>query len=449
MDKLASFGNEFSKVILDKFDGIAYIVDIDTYDFVYINEHFRELLNIDDKSYFEKKCYQVLQGLPEPCDFCINSQLKAHQATGLQIHKQILERPFKSQVSLIEWQGKYYRIEFGVDFDEYQQNIDTLQNRISTEQILVKCADTLCRHDDIANAFKIILESMVEFFESDRAYLYKYDKKTTELTCTHFFVRPFVSSFREILSETSNEILQQWLRGFAEKSKVYLQNVQTDIANIPYLQTAFQEKNIQNMLILPIYNDNEFIGILGVDNPRYNIENLQILSSIARFVINHLQQHNLIERLNYLSNIDELTGSFNRNKFLELLETIKLNKENVGVLYVDLNGLKKINDIQGHEKGDEFIVNACNFLQLHFGNNIYRIGGDEFVVMLRNVPKKAFEELLTRFTTNLNAQQGKHYDMSYGENYCENGDIDECIKHADEKMFHRKRAYYQVNEKYR
>lgn len=55
MDKLASLGSEFSKVILDKFDGIAYIVDIDTYDFVYINEHFRKLLNIDDKSYLEKK----------------------------------------------------------------------------------------------------------------------------------------------------------------------------------------------------------------------------------------------------------------------------------------------------------------------------------------------------------------------------------------------------------
>ena len=55
MDKLASLGNEFSKIILDKFDGIAYIVDIDTYDFVYINKHFRELLNITDDSYLEKK----------------------------------------------------------------------------------------------------------------------------------------------------------------------------------------------------------------------------------------------------------------------------------------------------------------------------------------------------------------------------------------------------------
>lgn len=449
MDKLASLGNEFSKIILDKFEGIAYIVDIDTYDFVYINEHFRKLLNITDDSYLEKKCYQVLQGLEEPCDFCINSQLKAHQANALQIHKQILDRPFKAQVSLIEWRGKNYRIEFGVDFEEYQQNIENLQNRISTEQLLINCADTLCRFDDIKNAFKVILESVVEFFEGDRAYLYKYDKKTEKLTCTHFFVRPFVSSFREILSEINDDMLELWLKIFSDKSKVYLQNIQTDLAGLPKLQTAFQEKNIQNMMIKPIYNDTEFLGIMGVDNPRYNIENIQILSSIAVFIITHLQQHNLIERLDYLSNIDELTGSFNRNKYLELLESIKISKENAGVLYVDLNGLKKINDQQGHEKGDEFIKNACSFLQQCFSNNVYRIGGDEFVVLLRNVPKKAFEELFKRFTDNLNAQQGKHYDMSYGEHYCENGAIDECIKHADEKMFRCKRIYYQTNEKYR
>lgn len=222
-----------------------------------------------------------------------------------------------------------------------------------------------------------------------------------------------------------------------------------DLTHVPELQKAFEEKNIQNMLIMPFYNNKEFVGLIGVDNPRYNIENLQILSSISLFILTHLQQRRLIARLNYLSNIDELTGSYNRNKFLELLETIKTNKENVGVLYVDLNGLKKINDLQGHEKGDEFIVTACNFLQHHFGKNVYRIGGDEFVVLLRGVPQKAFDELYTKFVNKLNAQQGHHYDMSYGEYYCENGAIEECIKHADEIMFNRKRIYYQTNEKYR
>lgn len=448
MDRLASLGSGFSQEILDKFDGIAYISDVDSYDFIYINKHFRELLNIRDDSYLNKKCYEVLHKQPAPCDFCINKQLCESKTSTFQLQQQILDHPFESQVSLIEWQGKRFRIEFGINFEEYQQKIEDLRDKISTEQLLVKCADTLCRSDDIDNALQSILKSVVEFFEADRAYLYENNQKTGKLMCSHVFVRPFVSKFKEILSEANEKCLQIWLKGFSDKSKAYLQNVQTDFTDLPLLKKSFEEKNIQTMLLKPIFNNNEFMGLVGVDNPRFNLEFQQMLSSISMFIITHLQQRRLINRLNYLSNIDELTGSYNRNKYLELLETIKLKKENVGVLYVDLNGLKKINDIQGHEKGDEFIVNACNFLQQHFGENVYRIGGDEFVVLLRSIPKKAFEDFLKRFITNLNAQQGK-YDMSYGENYCEKGEIDDCIKHADEKMFRRKRIYYQTNEKYR
>lgn len=447
MDKLASLGSGFSRKLLDNFEGIAYISDIDTYDFIYINKHFRKLLNITDDSYLNKKCYEILHRQTQPCDFCINQQLCENKRTTI-MQKQILDHPFESQVSLVEWQGKKFRLEFGVDFGEYQQKIENLRDKISTEQLLVKCADTLCRSDNIDNAFKIILESVVNFFEADRAYLYEYNKKTTKLKCSHAFVRPFVSEFKEILSEANEKCLQTWLKRFSDRSKSYLQTIQTDFTDLPLLKKSFEEKNIQSILLTPIYNDKEFMGLVGIDNPRFNLEVQQMLSSISMFIISHLQQRRLINRLNYLSNIDELTGSYNRNKYLELLEAIKVNKENVGVLYVDLNGLKKINDIQGHEKGDEFIINACNFLKQHFSENVYRIGGDEFVVLLRNIPKNAFEDFLKLFINKLNAQQGR-YDMSYGEHYCENGEIDECIKHADEKMFRRKRIYYQNNEKYR
>ncbi len=242
MDRLESLGSGFSKEILDKFEGIAYISDVDTYDFIYINKHFRELLNIKDDSYLNKKCYEVLHKKDAPCEFCINSQLRSDGST-MQLQKQILDHPFEAQVSLIEWEDKKFRIEFGIDFGEYHEKIEDLHDKISTEQLLVKCAETLCHSDDIDNAFKIILENIVEFFESDRAYLYEYSKKNTKFKCTHFFVRPFVSEFKEILSEANEKCLQLWLKVFSDKSKGYLQNVQTDFTNLPLLKKAFEEND--------------------------------------------------------------------------------------------------------------------------------------------------------------------------------------------------------------
>lgn len=86
MCKLERFGSGFSKVLMDKFNGIAYLADVDTYELIYINKFFRNLLNISESSYLTKKCYEVLQGQSSPCDFCINHMLKKTRSiSGIRI----------------------------------------------------------------------------------------------------------------------------------------------------------------------------------------------------------------------------------------------------------------------------------------------------------------------------------------------------------------------------
>lgn len=265
---------------------------------------------------------------------------------------------------------------------------------------------------------------------------------------SYFFVRPFVKAFKDILSEASGVLLQEWLNMFTEESVVYHKDVDVDFAGMPELAEAFKERNIREMLLMPIYDGGELIGLIGVDNPRYNVSASQILGTIAMFIVNNLEQRKLIQHLDYLSNIDDLTGVYNRNKYIAVHEDIKRRGDCAGVIYIDLNGLKKINDVYGHDKGDEFIINSANFIQRYFGKNVYRIGGDEFLVLLRNISKEAFEEQFVTFKNDLEKNKDK-YDMSYGERYCDDGKIDECVQLADEMMFNRKRQYYEVHAKWR
>ena len=62
----------------------------------------------------------------------------------------------------------------------------------------------------------------------------------------------------------------------------------------------------------------------------------------------------------------------------------------VGVIYLDLNGLKEINDKMGHLAGDTLIISASYVLQEIFADNSYRIGGDEFVVIEQDVLESEF-----------------------------------------------------------
>lgn len=442
MGRLTSYGTQFSKIVLDSFDGIAYLADIDTYELVYINKQLKELLNIADESYVSQKCFEVLQGRNAPCEFCTNARLTADKPLVWDRFYHSIKRHFELKDSVIEFEGHRLRLEFGVDISHIKCLMDEMRQKISVEQMLVKCASTLCNIDDMDFAITQILESVVEVFKADRAYLFEYKEANQELKASYCYAKPEVKPFKDILSVAVKKELQEWLSGFKEKDKVYYQVLDRDLNRDAELYKALKDRSIDTMLVLPVYVDNRFEGLIGVDNVTYNTDQLQVLSSVAMFILDHLRKRKLIERLDYLSNIDELTGVYNRNKYISVLGEIKKSGESVGIIYIDLNGLKRVNDESGHEQGDLLLRNTTAFLTRYFGRSIYRIGGDEFVVLLRALPEQTFLGLVQEFKCDLK-QHGAACDLSYGEEYCRGGDADWGIKRADELMLARKRRYYE------
>ncbi|MFR3060887.1 MAG: GGDEF domain-containing protein [Holdemanella porci] len=96
-------------------------------------------------------------------------------------------------------------------------------------------------------------------------------------------------------------------------------------------------------------------------------------------------------KLKNLSYVNSFTYAQNRNHFNENIEQNR-NKEphSLGVIYLDLNGLKEINDKIGHIAGDTLIITASYALQEIFLDNSYRVGGDEFVVIGQDVSELLF-----------------------------------------------------------
>ena len=92
------------------------------------------------------------------------------------------------------------------------------------------------------------------------------------------------------------------------------------------------------------------------------------------------------QELKRLSYEDSLTGLYNRNKFNQDLNIEQgPNQFGIGVACFDLNGLKEVNDRNGHRAGDVLICRAAECLKKGFEGKAYRIGGDEFIVLARNV----------------------------------------------------------------
>ena len=150
------------------------------------------------------------------------------------------------------------------------------------------------------------------------------------------------------------------------------------------------------------------------------------------------EQHDVIAQM-YVEDLS--TGLYNRNRYNQVCDSLS-GKDcgSLGIAYFDLNGLKKINDLQGHQAGDALIRRTAECLLQAFGKKGYRIGGDEFIVIDHESGRETF---LACVREALRAMEESHISISCGISWrAEQGNIDEQINEADKRMYLAKRDFY-------
>lgn len=154
------------------------------------------------------------------------------------------------------------------------------------------------------------------------------------------------------------------------------------------------------------------------------------------------EQNVLLKKLSFE---DSQTGLFNRNKFNDTIDNFDNNNiTSLGIAMFDLNGLKKINDSRGHAVGDNYIVLAAKCISKFFYNNVFRIGGDEFAVIFKNVDEKTFSSLAHSVCEDM---ENNGVSSSVGLSWRNfNLNINEQLTEADEQMYQRKSEFYQLKK---
>ncbi len=157
-----------------------------------------------------------------------------------------------------------------------------------------------------------------------------------------------------------------------------------------------------------------------------------------------------LTQANELARRDELTGIRNKTAYHELEEKVQeriisgADNSEFAVVVCDLNGLKHINDTQGHKAGDEYICSACKIICRIFAHSpVFRIGGDEFAVFIENDSYKERQALLDRLhaqvTENITKNSGPV--IAAGMATYERGNdksIGDVFGRADAKMYENK-----------
>ena len=212
----------------------------------------------------------------------------------------------------------------------------------------------------------------------------------------------------------------------------------------------------------PLVTPNGFpVGTLCVIDTVPRVLSYQQLDALRCLTRQAIAQMELIQEVHnrkqaemevkQLSLTDELTGLHNRRGFFLLAEQqLKIAhrmKVLCWVIFIDLDGLKQINDTLGHDMGDALIVDAAQLLKQSFRNSdiVARLGGDEFIVFISSYFKDAdsIQARLQANIANFNQQQNRSYQISMSmgiERYSaeSNMSLEELIARSDELMYAQK-----------
>ena len=216
-------------------------------------------------------------------------------------------------------------------------------------------------------------------------------------------------------------------------------------------------------LIVPVmFVDDDLLGARHIEPEvyRWSLGNLVIFSTMGialghfvdkeRFERNVFAQSavKLAELQTRYAYYDQLTGLKNRRAYEEEVERLtKEMPEECCIVMVDINGLKEANDTRGHAVGDELIFGAAECLRQGFESvdSIYRIGGDEFCVIME-CAEGDVERSLEKTNRICAGWRGKNIQgisISHGfASVKEYPDIDSAMKAADQRMYQHKQDYY-------
>lgn len=164
---------------------------------------------------------------------------------------------------------------------------------------------------------------------------------------------------------------------------------------------------------------------------------------------------NKADEMDALAHKDALTGVGSKlaydQKMKELDEDIRQGKARFGIVMVDLNYLKKLNDTYGHEKGNLAIIKTCSIIcDVFVHSPVYRIGGDEFVVILKDRDYDNIENLDKKFKQAISETKGEPWEkvsaaIGYAL-YTDEHSADEVFRKADHIMYENKKKYKQERQ---
>jgi diguanylate cyclase (GGDEF)-like protein len=300
---------------------------------------------------------------------------------------------------------------FHGDFDDLEENIN-LTNKINEEKKnILKTLPS--KYERISSLFHIsekfselidpeeIFDFMIKtsgnsFPQADNILLFSLEKHKDSLSLIRSLKRKDHS-----IKEKKGDILDKWILRYNQCLMV--EDLTKDF-RFEYSKTvAYNERNIRSLISCPISIGEKILGTMRIESKvpsAFSLDDSRLLLSICDLGAVILERANLFKRAEELAIKDSLTSLFLKDYFFKRLEEeinrTSAKKTSFGIIMLDIDDFKKINDTHGHIVGDIVLKKLANMLKEiigNAGNIICRFGGEEFILFIVECSRERLVEL--------------------------------------------------------
>lgn len=434
--------------LLNEISELVYVSDPETYELLFVNQTGCQTLHLEN--YKHKKCYEILQGKTSPCEFCTNDRLCDDNFYTWEFTNPSIGRHFLLKDKIIQWRGKTARMEIAFDITERELQKQELKNMLDVQTLITNCVRMLYAVDDLDQTINAVLTQIGEFLVSDRAYVFEI--KDELMNNTHEWTAPGISPQLEKLQQLDLSLISDWLPFFEKNDCIIIDDVEQLQKTNPAAYATLHAQEITSLIAAPIFLDNKLAGYIGIDN--YDSEKIKnssyLLLSMSIFLSYAIRHRNHVDMLHRLSYHDLLTNALNRNAFMDVLSQFRPGQyASAGIIYIDINGMKEINDFYGHHQGDKILITTvAKVFNLFKPDELFRIGGDEFVIITYDLTETDFYEKFNLLRNIFCEKTNSPFSIATGSCWVKSpSDLNSLLQQADSAMYTDKKKFYYGKEK--
>ena len=434
--------------LLNEISELVYVSDPETYELLFVNQTGCQTLHLEN--YKHKKCYEILQGKTSPCEFCTNDRLCDDNFYTWEFTNPSIGRHFLLKDKIIQWRGKTARMEIAFDITERELQKQELKNMLDVQTLITNCVRMLYAVDDLDQTINAVLTQIGEFLVSDRAYVFEI--KDELMNNTHEWTAPGISPQLEKLQQLDLSLISDWLPFFEKNDCIIIDDVEQLQKTNPAAYATLHAQEITSLIAAPIFLDNKLAGYIGIDN--YDSEKIKnssyLLLSMSIFLSYAIRHRNHVDMLHRLSYHDLLTNALNRNAFMDVLSQFRPGQyASAGIIYIDINGMKEINDFYGHHQGDKILITTvAKVFNLFKPDELFRIGGDEFVIITYDLTETDFYEKFNLLRNIFCEKTNLPFSIATGSCWVKSpSDLNSLLQQADSAMYTEKKKFYYGKKK--